>query len=225
MLEVCRYSFPMMESIAIFGTGGHARVIYDILLKQGRYKPSAFFSLEKGLDSFLGVPHFHQDEFKNSSFSAGIVAIGDNWLRSKVVSFICAEKKDFNFVNAIHPSAQIGEGVTFGSGNTVMANAVINPFSIIGSHVIVNTSSSVDHDCHLGDFSSIAPGAVLGGNVVIGSFSAISLGARIIHNKKIGNNVVIGAGSLVLSNVEDSVVAYGAPCQIIRKRAQNEKYL
>lgn len=220
-----QYHFFMMKDVVIFGTGGHAKVVYDILLRQGQYRPVAFFSLEKNVDSFLGLPHYHQDEFQKISYDSGVVAIGDNWIRSKVVEFILKEKSNFLFINAIHPSAQLGEGLRLGLGNVIMANAVVNPFSVLGSHIIVNTTSSVDHDCILEDFSSIAPGAVLGGNVQVGKFSAVSLGANVIHNKKIGQSSVIGAGSLVLSDIEDSVIAYGRPCKVIRSRAQNEKYL
>ncbi len=224
MPEVQRYPFSMKKMV-IFGTGGHAKVIHDILLKQGLYEPAAFFSLEKGIKSFLGIPHFHQEDFSQSSFDMGIVAIGDNWIRSQVVNFILSVKKDFTFVNAIHPSAQIGNNTVFGKGVVVMANTAINPDSKIGSHVIINTSSSIDHDCTISNFASIAPGAILGGNVTVGEYSAISLGAQVIHGMAIGQHSVVGAGSLVLNNIEDKVVAFGCPCKTIRRRAENEKYL
>ena len=51
----------------------------------------------------------------------------------------------------------------------------------------MNTNSSVDHDCIIREFSSIAPGAILGGNVEINICSAISLGANVIENISIGN--------------------------------------
>ncbi|WP_318999811.1 hypothetical protein [Mesobacillus sp. S13] len=40
-----------------------------------------------------------------------------------------------------------------------MANAVINPDTIVGSHCIINTKSSVDHDCRIGDYVTVSPGA------------------------------------------------------------------
>jgi sugar O-acyltransferase (sialic acid O-acetyltransferase NeuD family) len=215
----------MNKEVVIFGTGGHAKVVHDILVKEGQYTPVAFFSLENTLQTFLGLPHFHQNSFKQSRYTQGVVAVGDNWTRSKVTKLILSEKNSFIFVNAIHPSAQVGTGVVLGTGNVVMANAVINPYSKIGSHVIINTSSSIDHDCQLDDYSSVAPGVVLGGNVRLGEFSAISLGTKVIHNKKIGKHSVIGAGALVLKDFDDYSVAYGVPCRFIRKRVENEKYL
>lgn len=214
-----------MENVVIFGTGGHAKVIYDILLRQKHYKPVAFVSLNDTMVNFLGLPHFHQSNLSQLDFNSGIVAIGDNFIRSQVVEFVRSQKPAFNFITAIHPSAQIAEDVVLGEGAVVMANAVVNPGTRVAAHAILNTSSSIDHDCIIGQFASIAPGCTLGGNIEVGEFSAVSLGAQIIHGKMIGAHSVIGAGSLVLDDVESFTVAYGSPCKVIRKRTQGEKYL
>lgn len=215
----------MKSEVVIFGTGGHAKVVYDILLKEGLHTPVAFLSLDKNLKTFLGLPHYHQDELSELKYNSGIIAIGDNWTRSNLAKIILAENKNFVFITAVHPSSQLGVGSVIGKGSVVMANTTINPYCQIGDHSIINTSSSIDHDCLIGNFSSIAPGAVLGGNVKIGEFSVVSLGANIIHGKKIGNHSVVGAGSLVINDIEDHVVAYGSPSRVIRKRTEDEKYL
>ncbi|MEH7276373.1 hypothetical protein [Neobacillus vireti] len=90
---------------------------------------------------------------------------------------------------------------------------------------MINTQSSVDHDCVLGDFVTIAPGATLAGGVQIGDHSVVSLGANVIHNRRIGQHTVIGAGSTVLKDIESNVVAYGTPAVPIRTLIPGEKYL
>lgn len=214
-----------MENVVIFGTGGHAKVVFDILLSQKIYKPVAFLSLNDATPNFLGLPHFNQNLLVQKNFKAGVVAIGDNFVRSQVVSFIKSQVPDFKFITAIHESAQIGNDVVLAEGTVAMANCVVNAGSQIGAHVILNTGSTVDHDCKIEQFASIAPGCVLGGNVSVGEFSAISLGAYVIHGKNIGNHTVVGAGSLVLDDIESFKVAYGNPCKVIRSRTQGEKYL
>ncbi|MDO9183528.1 MAG: acetyltransferase [Bacteriovorax sp.] len=215
----------MTKEVIIFGTGGHAKVVHDIFQKAKEFTPVGFISLDTSIQNFLGLPVYNQGDFKNLKFTNGIIAIGDNWTRGQLQKFIVSEKPNFHFVNAIHPSVQVGNGVDIENGTVAMAGAIINPGSKIGAHVILNTNCSVDHDCILGNFSSIAPGAILGGNVIIGEYSAISLGAKIIHGKKIGTHSVIGAGALVLADIVDNVVAFGSPCKVIRNRAENEKYL
>lgn len=214
-----------MTEIIIFGTGGHAKVVYDILLKQNKYKPVAFVSISETITYFLDLPHVHQSKLAASGFNAGIVAIGDNSVRASVVEYVKSQMTDFKFISAIHPSAQIAEDVNIGKGAVVMANVAINPGTIVGEHVILNTISSVDHDCKIGQYASIAPGCILGGNVEVGEYSAISIGAVVKHGIKIGKHTVVGAGALVLEDIGDFKMAYGSPCKVIRSRVAGEKYL
>ena len=72
---------------------------------------------------------------------------------------------------------------------------------LIGNGVIINTSSSVDHDCYLKDFCSLAPGVNIGGNVVIGKRTFLSIGAKVMHGIKIGNDNVVGGSSFVNKNI------------------------
>lgn len=214
-----------MENVVVFGTGGHAKVVFDILIRQKLYNPVAFFSLNESMTSFLGLPHFHQSLLVENKFKAGVVAVGDNFIRGQVVEFVKSHVQGFKFITAIHPSAQVAEGSVLADGTVAMANCVVNPGSQIGPHVILNTASVIDHDCKIGQFASIAPGCILGGNVEVGEFSAISLGANVIHGKRIGSHTVVGAGSIVLNDIEDFKVAFGTPCKAVRSRIQGENYL
>jgi sugar O-acyltransferase (sialic acid O-acetyltransferase NeuD family) len=214
-----------MKNIVIFGIGGHSKVVCDILVKQNKYRPIAFVSLNESISIFMGIPHVHQSKFADIACELGIIAIGDNFIRNQVSEFILSKKPHFNFISAIHPSAQIADGVKIGEGSVVMALSALNSDTVVKRHVIINTHSSVDHDGLIGDFASIAPGCALGGNVEVGSFSAVSLGAQVIHNIKIGEHSVIGAGALVLNDIGDFKVAYGIPCKEMRDRIKGEKYL
>ncbi|WP_041575861.1 acetyltransferase [Pseudobdellovibrio exovorus] len=215
----------LKDSIIIFGTGGHAKVVFDILMATGCKERIIFCSKDESKQEFLGCIHVFQDNFSSLNVDTGIVAIGDNWIRSQVVNFVRTTNPKFKFIKAIHPRSCISNSVALGDGVVVMAGAVINPDVRVGMHVIVNTASSVDHDCILEDFSSLAPGATLGGNVAIGEYSAISLGAKVIHGRTIGRHTVIGAGATVLHDIESEVVAYGSPCRSVKRRIKGEKYL
>lgn len=211
--------------LLVFGAGGHAKVVADILAKQGKYPLAAFVDEKRKGQIFLGLPCYSEQDLKGQSFTHAIVAIGDNWTRAQVVARLKAIYPEIEFVTAVHPSAVIGADVSLGSGSVVMAGAVVNPGTRVSDHVILNTSSSVDHDCELGEFSSIAPGAVLGGNCKVGSFAAVSLGATVIHGRTIGTHTVIGAGSVVLTDIESECVAWGSPCIKQRSRKPDDRYL
>lgn len=48
-----------------------------------------------------------------------------------------------------------------------MPGSVVNAGARVGDHVILNTCSSVDHDCIVEDFVHVSPGAHLAGNVTV----------------------------------------------------------
>lgn len=48
------------------------------------------------------------------------------------------------------------------------------------------------------DYSSLAPGSSIGGNVKIGLFTDVSLGAKVIHGIIIGEHTLIGTGATVV---------------------------
>lgn len=157
--------------------------------------------------------------------NSGIVAIGDNWKRSKVAAAIRSIHPHFRFATAIHPSASLAKGAVVGDGTVVMAGSIIGSDTITGEHCVLYSHASIDHDCSAGSFVTFAPKAVTGGNVKIGDYSVISLGAAVIHGLTIGEHTVIGAGSTVLSSIPSHVVTYGTPAKVIRNREIGESYL
>lgn len=220
-----------MKKILLIGASEHAKVVMDIVEKEGRFEILGLIDTYKpaGEEIFgykiLGAEDTLANLFKEEKVCGGIITIGDNWMRSQVAERIHSLAPDFPFVTAIHPSAVLGRGVEIGAGTVVMAGVVINSDCRIGMHCIVNTQSSIDHDCEAGDFASLAPGVVTGGKVSIGKFSAISLGAKIIHGVNIGGQTVLGAGAIAVKDIPSYCVAYGVPARVIRKREAGEKYL
>ncbi|MBY0508260.1 MAG: acetyltransferase [Bryobacteraceae bacterium] len=154
-----------------------------------------------------------------------VVAIGDNWVRGRVVSEIRATFPAIQFVRAIHPSAQIAMDACVGDGAVIMAGAVVNPGASVGEFCIVNTRASLDHDSVMSEYSSLGPAATTGGGVRLGSYSNIGIGATVVQEIVVGEHTVIGAGAVVLHSLPDRVVAYGVPARVIRPRVVGERYL
>lgn len=159
------------------------------------------------------------------NFSKGIIAIGDNWIRKLFVDRILKISPNFNYINAVHPKAEIGKDVEIGKGTVLMPGVIVNANSVIGDFCILNTNSSLGHDGRMEKFSSLAPKSCTGGNFRLGKHSAVCLGANVIDNITILEHSVIGAGSLVVGNIEDHVLAYGAPAKKVRNRRPGEPYM
>lgn len=216
-----------MKPVVIIGSGGHGRVILDILEKQAAYEIAGFIDDQKPVGTKI---YDYQvlgkvADLKSLEVEHAIIAIGDNWSRGRVARELEAAAPRMKLATAIHPAATLARDVEIQPGTVIMAGAVLNPGTRVGRNCIINTAASVDHDCQIGDFASLGPGAVLGGNVKVGAYSAVSIGATVIHGMQIGANAVIGAGAAVVSDIEAFAVAYGVPCRSVRKRNEDERYL
>ena len=220
-----------MKNIVLIGGGNQAHYTIDIINKEGKYNIVGIIDSihDIGSDRFgykiIGRQENIVEIVKKYNVKGGIISIGDNWARYYVSSQIKQQLPNFNFVNAIHPTVIIGDNVKLGRGITMMAGCIINPKSKIEDFVFFATGAQVDHDCNIGNFSSISAGSITGGYVTLGDYSAITLGVTICDRLTIGSNTVIGAGSLVLNDIPDNVLVYGNPAKIIRSRMENEKFL
>lgn len=219
-----------MKKIVVIGASDQSRCTIDVIEKEQKFEIYGILDrdLQKGA-RFEGyeVVGYIQDlkRLMEDGVYGGIVAIGDNFTRSKVVKEIASAYPDFEFINAIHPSVIMGRNVEIGKGCLLMPGVILNSNSKVGNHCILLTRSSLDHDSTIGDFSSLSPGVTTGGRVNIGKCSVIGIGANIIHCKTVGDHCVIGGGALINKDIVHNSIAYGVPARIVKKRRKSEKYL
>ena len=88
--------------------------------------------------------------------------------------------------------------------------------NIINIGCIINTGAIIEHQCEVGNFSHIAPGVKLCGNVIIGENCLIGANSVIKPGVKIGNNVTVGAGAVVLNDIQSNSRFVGNPAKQIK---------
>lgn len=219
------------DRVIVVGASGQARVVVDLLEQAGELMIAGFIDRDLPVGaSFAGYPVLGTDAdlvevCKDHRVRGGVLAVGDNARRCRIVHELQARLPDFLFFNAVHPRASIGRDVDLGCGIRVMAGAVINPGCTVGDYATVDTGASLDHDSILGSYASLAPGAATGGNVRIGPFTAVGIGAAISHGRQVGEHTVVGAGAVVVRDLPSHVVAYGNPARVVRVREAGEPYL
>jgi acetyltransferase EpsM len=208
------------DGLFIYGASGHAKVIIDAVIKEGKYRIVGIIDDDPNLwkGEFCGYPVIGEENvLKDKTYrdTRLVLAIGDNAARQKLWQTINAS--GYELACAVHPSAQIGRNVFIGVGTVIMANTAINSGTKIGENVIINTGATVDHDCVLEDYVHISPGTHLAGNVHVGELTHIGIGASVVQGVKIGRNVIIGAGAAVIDNIPDNVTAVGVPARVLKQ--------
>ena len=214
----------MLKKLLIIGSGGHFKVAINEILKQKKYKIQEIIDIKNfgkklninnKLKKIINYKKFNWSKVNQNTFL--FIAIGDNYLRKKIVSEIKKENIKIKWGTVISRDAIIGKNVKIKPGSLVVSGSIINPGTIIGSHCVINTRSSIDHDNIFGDFSSSAPSVVTGGNVTVGELSFLGIRSTIINNIKIGSKTIIGANSLVNKNCLSNYTYYGSPAKKIKK--------
>ena len=210
----------MAEEIIIVGSGAHARVVFDILKAAGRSgNVGAFVDVEgkgeapatmEGVQVIQGLEAMH--EYVKTHEVTAILGHGNNSRRKSILPHL--EGLGVKLGTAVHPSAIISPGVEIGGGTTVSAGTVLVTGAKIGKAVIINTAATVDHDCVIGDFVQIAPGAHLAGRVKVESEAFVGIGAVVIQNLTIGRASVIGAGAAVVRDVPPESLVIGVPARV-----------
>jgi sugar O-acyltransferase (sialic acid O-acetyltransferase NeuD family) len=205
------------EKLIVFGAGGHAKVVIDIIERQGNYDIAGLLDddIKRRGKVFFGYPVLGTRAELPALISAqlrhAIVAIGDNVGRAAVAAHL--GQIGWRMASAVHPGAGIGRGVEIGAGSVVMAGCAVNADAHLGAQVIVNTGATVDHDCRIEDAVHIAPGCHLCGGVSVGEGSFVGAGSTVTPGVRIGCWAIVGAGSTVIRDVADDARVSGSPAR------------
>lgn len=213
------------RKLVIFGAGGHATSVADAALSSG-WDIHAFLDDHREGASLLDRPvRRGLAQVFDPDAHALVLAVGDNFRRERIFEELAREFPGLVTPAIIHRTAFVSPHAMVGPGSVILAMSVIGPNSSVGRLCIVNTRASLDHDCRMEDFASLAPGTTTGGTVSLGRRSAISMGATVKHGVRVGQDTVVGAASYVHRDLGDNVVAYGCPARIVRNRQAGDPYL
>lgn len=101
--------------------------------------------------------------------------------------------------------------------------ACLSPFVTLTSNIRIgrcfhaNLYSYIEHDCVVGDFVTLAPGAKVNGNVTLGDHVYIGSGAIIRQGITIGVGAIVGMGAVVTRDVPPGVTVVGNPAKPLIK--------
>jgi len=209
-----------VDEVVVIGGGGHAKVLISVLKKAGRGIVGYTAPLDQG--PILGVQYLGSDSILAELLMVrghcgailGVGKIDSSQARTQLQERIGA--LGFEFPVVVSPSAVVNEEVALGPGTVVFDGVVVNPGTTIGRLCILNTHSTIEHDCRLGDNVHAAPGATLGGEVVVGDNCMIGAGATVVQGVAICTGCLIGAGSTVIADITSPGTYAGNPVKRIR---------
>lgn len=205
--------FAQIDRTVIFGCGGHARSIINVLCE---YKENMEVLLvDKNACSkeiIMGFPVVPKYELKEND--GYIIAIGDNVERDRVYQHLMNNHVG-HCISVRSVYSHVGIESQIGQGTFIAANTYIGPMVEIGNNTIINTGSIVEHETVVGNSTHIAPNVTVCGRVEIGNNVFCGAGSTIIDKISICDDVIIGAGTVVKEDIVEAGTYVGVPAKKI----------
>ena len=145
-------------------------------------------------------PVFYEFVQSHSNLSY-IIGMTDVRLKARIQAF--ADEANMTPISIIHPTAYIAPSATIGNGVFVAPQAVISVNANVEDHSIIHIHSSVGHDCKIGKFCAVLPGARISGNVTLGKSVIVGSGAFIFQGVTIGYRAQVDALTYVRYDVAE----------------------
>jgi sugar O-acyltransferase (sialic acid O-acetyltransferase NeuD family) len=207
-------------AVVVYGAGGQARVLLELMDRAGICpiggivddNPALHGTKIDGIN-VLGPIDKIASLARVYRIHRAVIAVGDNATRKKFADH--ARSVGLRLPVLIHPNAVVSPTAQLGDGTVVLAGAVIGAHARIGELCIINTRATIDHDCELGDCVHVAPGAIVTGGVTIGNGTLIGAGAVIVPGLIVGDDSIVGAGATVIHDVPSNSTVVGCPARPI----------
>jgi sugar O-acyltransferase (sialic acid O-acetyltransferase NeuD family) len=190
--------------LALFGYGGHAREAACQIEQEVTF----FVDDKYANDVAKPISEFNPEEYMI------IVAVADSKDRADIVAKLPKETKYFTF---IHPSVHImDDNIQVGVGSFIGANSILTTNIKLGNHALLNRGNHIGHDSVAGDFFSMMPNAVVGGNVTLGDNVYLGSCSNIREKINITSDVLIGMNAAVVKDITENGTYVGVPAKKLK---------
>ncbi|MAN58588.1 MAG: acetyltransferase [Flavobacteriaceae bacterium] len=200
----------MKEKIALYGAGGHAYAIVELIRSGMQFEPSVIFDDAPKQKEILGVP-VRSFSAAESPLNNLCISIGNPEIRKRISSRFQVVYPTF-----IHNSTVLYPSVKIGMGAQILPGSILDADVVIGDHCIVNNNATISHNVRVGDYCHVSINAAISGGVSIGEGTLLGAGCVVLPEISIGKWAIVGAGAIVTKDVPDFAVVYGNPAKIIR---------
>jgi len=112
-----------------------------------------------------------------------------------------------------HPSVEIPDSCSVGSGSIVLANVSLTVDVRIGHHVVVMPGTTLTHDDVVEDFATLRAGVSLGGGVTVREAAYLGMNSAVRERTVVGRDAVLQTGAVLLEDLPDRETWTGVPAR------------
>ena len=207
-------SAPVINTqILIYGAGGHAKAVMEMTRALNVFRiagivddnssiAGSYVLGEKVLGGREVLPGLYDSGVRLAANGVGgIINIG-----TRITLFEMLAGYGFAFPALCHPRATVEASAVIMDGVQVFANAYVGSCARLDEKCMINTGAIISHDCEIGAYSHIAPGAMLAGHVHVGEKALVGMGVTTAIGIRIGAGARIGNGAVLLADVPERAI-------------------
>ncbi|WP_240932538.1 acetyltransferase [Pelagibius litoralis] len=207
------------RKVILFGAGALARLAYYCLSEDSPRQVAAFAVDEAMMktDRMLGLPvvpfESLSDQFPAESHDL-LIAVGPHDMnRPRADRFTEGKAMGYRFANYIASRALLWPDLDIGEGCMIFENTVVEPFTSIGSNVVLRAGVHVSHDGRIGDHCFLAPRVAIAGGCTIESHCFLGINATLRDGVTLAKRCMLAAGAVATRSTEPGGLYVGVPAK------------
>ncbi len=205
--------------LVVLGSGGHAKVIIEILEAMDQFEivgcssgdpdPPSEVSGYSFLGAFDDLPGLMKKGVKLAA--VGVGGWTDNTFRQEV--FEMAKEMGFELVKPVHPTVVRPPNVVIGEGTMVGSGAVLMTEAAIGRNVIISSQCLIGHETVIEDHVLVSGAVKVGADVRIRQGALLAFASTVLSRTVVGEDALVAAGAVVVDDVPAHARVFGVPAK------------
>ncbi len=211
-------------NIAIYGSGGAGKEVFDLLEEtpEERKKWEEILYIDDTVESgeYWGCRRYTFEDFKKVMTPDRVrivIAVGEPKARQDLYERVTEAGYSLT-PPLLHRLAFVSGTAVLGEGVVLQDGVRVSPETVLGANTFVNHRSMIGHNCNIGKHCQISANVMIAGCVDIGDTVFAGVSSCIRDHTKVGEHSILSMGSVVLKDVRPYKIVLGNPA---REMAEN----
>ncbi len=219
-----------MKKLLVFGADDFADLARYLFDHDSEYRAEAFVvdGQYRKSDSFAGLPLVdfeHVEEAYPPDQYDMFLAIGYSKVNlGRESKYYEAKQKGYRLATYISSKATVWDTLKIGDNCFVFECNNIQPFTEIGSNVILWSGNHIGHHSRIGDHVFITSHVVVSGRCHIGNNCFLGVNSTLHDHVTLAPRTVVGAGAVIAKDTEPDSVYKPAPTVKQERKGSQLKY-
>ena len=207
-------------NLAIYGSGGAGKEVYDLLLEtpaeRAKWDEVLFIDDTTESGEYWGLPRMPFEEFRQKyspDTCRVVISVGEPVAREKLYGRV--KGAGYSLATLIHRTAFVSESAVLGDGVVLQDGVRVSAEAELGENTFVNHRTMIGHNTRIGKHCQISANVMIAGVVDIGDTVFAGVSSCIRDRTKVGDHTILAMGSVVLKDVRPGKIVMGNPAREI----------